>query len=207
MKAVNLSKIALDDYPDLVSALLDGRVRLYFVMVAHARFSFLEQDGHIWNSRDGIYEVIHPKQVARDLQTRYRGTDHGGISLPHIKDDQGNELCVIHSDEDFVDHEGKQCITLVRFPYDQFQVEWMEPFEKTKEPRSPAALLVTEYLAVKPTGNLPGLRTWAADQYGASKINRDGKRHLRWIDPLGDEQIVPEKTISNLLSKHHKKPA
>ena len=208
MTTMNLSKIPLSDYPDLVSAILDGQVRLHFSMVAHSEYSFLEEDGSIWHSRNGRYEVVHPSQVAKELQARFRGSDLGGISLPELRDDKGNRLYVIHSDEDFApDDMGRQGITLVRFPYDQFQIEWLEPSKKTIEPRGPGGHLVKEYLEKNPSGGISGLRKWAAEQYGASRIQIDESWHLKWVDWQGEEQSVPEKTLSNLLSEYRETSA
>ena len=176
MKPVNLSKIPLDDYPGLVSDLLDGRVRLYFSMVAHSRFSFLEEGGEIWPSRDGIYEIIHPKQVARELQTRYRGTDQGGISLPDVKDNQGNKLSVIHTDEDFApDEERRYGITMVRFPWDCFQVEWIEKQQMIRYSKPiPVNLLVNDFLNENSQGA------------------RDIKQFDSWLQETGKGKYLPD---------------
>ena len=196
MMPVNLSKIPLDDYPDLVSALLDGRARLYFSMVAHAQFSFLKEDGNILYSRDGIYEITYPNQVARELRARFRGTDQGGISLPTVKDSQGNKLHVIHSDEDFApDDKGRYGITLVRFPWDCFQVELVEKQPMVRYTKAtPVNLLVNDFLNENSEGarDIKQFNGWLKNT-GRGKYLPDCSRY-EWTT-----ETVPEKISKSRL--------
>jgi hypothetical protein len=209
MKAMNLAKIPLSDYPDLIQAIIDGRAKIYFYMVAHGDYRFMSEDG-IWGSRNERCEIVHATHILGDLQRRYRGSDLDGISLPDVRDEQGQELCVIHRDEDFApDHRGRIGHTMVRFPWDCFKVELHEAeaqqvIRYTKP--TPVNVLVNDFLNECTEGvrGISEFGVWLREKRDGCYLDDIGK--YEWPTKNGRQRKSKSRVKSILSNFKGKKP-
>ena len=210
-KKITLNKVPLSDCPAIAHDLIAGKVEVHVVIQPMEGWEFHYIEGGRERAKSGRYKVadlvglssslLHPRQDQGEL-----------LVIPGVLiDDQGKCFRLYHDEEHFnadggfehwIDQYGNNIP--VDLPARLVQLEWLEPVEKTTEPRGIAGQLVKEYLESNPTGNLAGLRKWAAEEYRAARTMVDNKWYLHWMDWQGKKQNTPEKTLSNLLSEYRK---
>jgi hypothetical protein len=202
MTIMNLTEVPREELPRLVEAIIDKKASIYFYMRAHSTYEFLRDDGELWPSQTGRYELKDPAHIVDELQRLYRGQGLGGISVPEILDKEQRTHYVVRSDDDGrslnADGTWLQGINLVRFPYDQFQVEWIDDEKKTSRARD-TGYLVKEFLRDHPTGGKPDLLRWLSARSEVKEITKDS---ITWTDPMGRSYSKSLKTILNLVSEY-----
>ena len=202
MTRQNLTEVPRDQLPRLVEAIIDKKASIYFYMRAHSTYEFLRDDGELWPSQTGRYELKYPAQIVDELQRLYRGQGLGGISVPEILDDDRCTYCIVHTGDDGwslnADGSDRQSVNLVRFPYDQFQVEWIDGDKKTSRVRDPG-YMAQAFLKEHQTGGKAELLRWLRARDEVQQITEDS---VTWIDPAGNRYTKSLKTILNLVSKY-----
>jgi hypothetical protein len=117
-----------------------------------------------------------------------------------VRDEQGQELHVIHCDEDFApDHRGRIGHTMVRFPWDCFKVELHEKQPMVRYTNAtPANMLVNEFLNSCPLGprDIKHFDSWLK-KTGRGKYLPDCSRY-EWTTKTGTEKISKSRMKSVL---------
>lgn len=207
MTRMNLTEVPREQLPRLVEAIIDKKASIYFYMRAQSKYEFLKDDGELRRSQTGRYELKNPAHIVDELQRLYRGQGLGGISVPEILDDDRCTFYIIHTGDDGwspdADGTWRQGVNLVRFPYDQFQVEWNDDDKKTSRVRD-TGYMAQSFLKDHPTGGKAELLRWLDDRDEVTEVSEDS---VMWADPTG--KIYPRslKTILNQISTYRKKLA
>jgi hypothetical protein len=202
MTKINLTEVRRKHLPRLVEAINDKKASIYFSMQAHSQYEILRDDGERGPSQTGRYKLKNPAHIVDELQRLYRGQGLGGISVPEILDDDRCAYYIVHTGDDGwslnTDGTWLQGINLVRFPYDQFQVEWNDGDKKTSRVRD-TGYMVKAFLQDYPTGGKSELLRWLKARSEVKEITKDS---ITWNDPMGRNYSKSLKTILNLVSKY-----
>ena len=210
-RKITLNKVPVADCPAIAQDLVAGKVEAHVVIHPMEDWEFHYTEGEWERAKEGRYRVSDPARLS--LSLLYPRLEHDELLIRPglLIDDRGKCFWLYHDEmhfnddgsfEHWLDEHGNyiQVDLHARF----VQLEWLESVKKIPEPRGMPGQLVKAYLKSNPTGNLAGLRTWAADEIGASRTKVDSKWRLLWVDSLGDKQDTSEKTLSNLLSEYRK---
>ena len=201
MTTTNLSEVPKEQLPRLIEDIIDEKAKVYFYMKAHSQYVFIRDDGR-WPSQTGRYELKYPAQIVDELQRLYRGKGLGGISVPEILDEDKRTNYVCHTDDNGwsldIEGEWQQSMNLVRFPYDQFQIEWSCADKETSRVRD-SGFMAQAFLKDHPAGGKAELLRWLEDRDEVEEITENS---VTWTDPAGNRYTKSLKTFLNLLSKY-----